>query len=56
MSEKAVGYDWRLTKGGILTMWHAVGATKYISLKKYGIPYKKKKVIKVPKKKKFIKS
>jgi len=56
MSEKAVGYDWRLTKGGILTMRHAAGAPKYISLKKYGIPDKKKKVIKVPKKKKFIKS
>ena len=54
MSEKAVGYDWRLTKGGILTMRHAAGAPKYISLKKYGIPDKKKKVIKVRKKKQFI--
>ena len=56
MSEKAVGYDWRLTKGGILTMRHAAGATKYISLKKYGIPDKKKRMIKIRKKKKFIKS
>ena len=45
-----------MTKGGILTMRHAAGATKYISLKKYGIPDKKKRMIKIRKKKKFIKS
>jgi len=35
MSEKAVGYDWRHTKGGLLTLRHAAGATKYTCLDKY---------------------
>ncbi len=30
MSEKAVGTDWRQTKGGILTLRHAAGCAKYV--------------------------